>query len=462
MNGAKNSSQSDAKGHHIYGNSHCAQIRGFFYFCIKKAPNNAKIRLKCHNKIVLACNIVYTIREQRLRAAGPCAKKGFCVKKTSLYEQHVARGGKIVDFGGWALPVQYQGIAQEHRAVRTAAGLFDVSHMGEIRVTGADAAAFIQRMVTNDIAPADTGRAIYSPMCEDNGGVVDDLLIYKYSDTEFLLVVNAVNTDKDAAWLNEHVSGNVIVENVSDDFAQLAIQGPTAETILQKLTDEPLGEITFFRFKPDVKLGGISAMVSRSGYTGDDGFEIYLRCADAPKLWNSLLDAGRDDGLVPVGLGARDTLRLEAALPLYGQEISADISPLAAGLGRFVKMDKGDFIGREALLAQKADGPARLLAGFELMAPGIPRSHYEVEAGGKTIGFVTSGSVSPSLGKSIGLALADAAFAKVGTPIDIIIRGKAVAAKVVDIPFLLKKIQANGRSGPMKGDARQKRAARIM
>jgi aminomethyltransferase len=361
------------------------------------------------------------------------------VKKTALYEHHVALGGRIVDFGGWALPVQYQGIAQEHLAVRTAAGLFDVSHMGEIRVAGADAGAFIQHMVTNDIKAAVAGRAVYSPMCYDDGGVVDDLLIYKYSDTEFLLVVNAVNADKDAAWLKEHIAGNVTVEKVSDDFAQLAIQGPMAETILQKLTDEPLDKLMFFRFRPDVKLDGISAMVSRSGYTGDDGFEIYLHRADAPRLWDSLLSAGRDSGLVPVGLGARDTLRLEAALPLYGQEISADISPLEAGLGRFVKLNKGDFIGREALLRQQQDGLRRTLVGFELTAQGIARSHYDVQSDGENIGFVTSGSMSPSLGKSIGLALIDSALASTGTPIDIMIRGKAVAAQVVGTPFYSKK-----------------------
>ncbi len=361
------------------------------------------------------------------------------MKKTSLYEKHVTLGGKIVDFGGWALPVQYQGIAQEHMAVRTAAGLFDVSHMGEVRVTGADAEAFIQRMVTNDIAAVGMGRAVYSPMCDEGGGVVDDLLIYRYSDAEFLLVVNAVNTDKDTAWLKAHVFGDVTVENVSDDFAQLAVQGPMAEIILQRLTDEPLDKITFFRFKPDVEIGGTSAMVSRSGYTGDDGFEIYLHSAQAPKLWDSLLEAGRGDGLVAVGLGARDTLRLEAALPLYGQEISADISPLEAGLGRFVKLDKGDFIGREALRRQQENGLARTLVGFELTALGIPRSHYDVQSGGKSIGFVTSGSVSPSLGKSIGLALVDKAFSMTGTPIDIMIRGKAVAAKVAPTPFYSKK-----------------------
>ncbi|MDD5018546.1 MAG: glycine cleavage system aminomethyltransferase GcvT [Eubacteriales bacterium] len=361
------------------------------------------------------------------------------MNKTPLYENHLKSGGKIVDFEGWALPVQYTGIIEEHERTRNAAGLFDVSHMGEIRVTGRDSEPFIQRISTNDISGARDGQVVYSHMCYPDGGVVDDLLVYKYSDKDYLLVVNASNTDKDFEWLEQNLIGQAEVKNVSGSYAQLALQGPKAEAILQKLCEYPLSEIRFFHFKPDMMISGISAIVSRTGYTGEDGFEIYINTEYAPSLWEKILSAGRDDGLVPVGLGARDTLRFEAALPLYGHEISEDISPFEAGLGRFVKCDKGVFIGKEALEMQNETGLKRLLTGFEMTGPGIPRSGCEVFSLGKSVGFVTTGGYSPTLKKSIGLAIVDIAYSAEGTEFDINIRNRQVKAKAVKLPFYTKK-----------------------
>ena len=361
------------------------------------------------------------------------------MKKTPLYDNHIRLGGKMIDFGGWQLPVQYTGIIEEHNQVRSTAGLFDVSHMGEVAVKGPGAEAYIQRMVTNDISKAADGQAVYSPMCYPDGGTVDDLIVYRIDGGDYLLVVNAANTDKDFDWLKQHVTDGVDIENVSDRYAQLAIQGPHAQKILQKLCDIPLDEISFFHFRCGVDIGGVDAVVSRSGYTGEDGFELYVPSKDAPGLWDSLLRVGREDGLVPVGLGARDTLRFEVTLPLYGHELSADISPLEAGLGMFVKTGKGAFIGRDALDAQKQAGVKRRLVGFEMVARGIPRNGFEVQADGKAIGFVTTGSFAPTLKKTLGLALIDTEYAAEGTHIDIMIRSKPVAAAVIKKPFYTKK-----------------------
>jgi aminomethyltransferase len=361
------------------------------------------------------------------------------MKHTPLYDEHIRLGGRIIDFGGWALPVQYSGIIEEHEAVRSAAGLFDVSHMGEVTVKGRDAQSFIQHLVTNDISKAVDGQAVYSPMCYPDGGVVDDLLVYRLGAEDYLLVVNAANTDKDYAWIREHLSGDVRAENISDQWAQLALQGPKAQEILQKLTDYPLVDIRFYRFAANVTVAGCTALVSRSGYTGEDGFELYVVPQDAPALWNALLEAGRDEGLVPCGLGERDTLRFESALPLYGQEISAEISPLEAGLNRFVKLDKVDFIGKDALQKQAEQGLKRKLAGFEMVERGIPRSHYDVQKDGRRVGFVTTGSFSPTLKKNIGLALVESECAADGTEMDIVIRDKAVRARVIPVPFYNKK-----------------------
>ncbi len=361
------------------------------------------------------------------------------MKRTPLYEKHVALGGRMIDFGGWELPVQYQGIIKEHEQTRKAAGLFDVSHMGEITVKGPDAQRFIQHMVTNDISGAQNLQAVYSPMCYEDGGVVDDLLIYRLGEEDYLLIVNAANANKDFEWLCRHVSDQVELRNVSNDYAQMAIQGPNAERILQQLCDVPLEDIKFYRFRTDVSVAGVSGIVSRTGYTGEDGFELYLPAAEAAGVWDALLEAGKDDGLVPAGLGARDTLRFEVALPLYGQELSDSISPLEAGLGMFVKLDKEEFIGREALEAQKEAGLKRRVVGFEMSERGIPRAHLDVQKDGASVGFVTSGGFAPSVGKNLGLALVDITCAAEGTELDIIIRDKPMKAQVVGKPFYSKK-----------------------
>lgn len=361
------------------------------------------------------------------------------MKQTPLYDVHCSLGGKIVDFGGWALPIQYTGILEEHQRVRSAAGLFDVSHMGEITVKGPDAACFINNIITNDILSAKDCQVVYSPMCYPDGGVVDDLLVYKFNNEDYLLVINAANTDKDFEWLKNNLQGNVDIANVSDKYAQLALQGPKAEIILQKLTHAPLKDIKFFHFINNMDLAGIKALVSRTGYTGEDGFEIYVKSEDAESLWEKLLETGKEEGILPVGLGARDTLRFEAALPLYGQEISREISPLEAGLGIFVKLNKDKFIGKDSLVKQKEEGVTRKLAGFEMIDRGVARSHYEVEVNGRNIGFVTTGSFSPSLKKNVGIALLQTEYVQEGTEIDIIIRGKATKAGIVKLPFYTKK-----------------------
>lgn len=351
------------------------------------------------------------------------------LKRTPLYEVHQEHQGKMIDFGGWELPVQYTGIIQEHHLVRSKAGIFDVSHMGEIEITGEKAEGFIRYLMTNDVTKLKDQQVQYTFMCYPDGGVVDDLLVYRYSAQHYLLVVNASNLDKDYQWILSYAPEGIKVNNVSDEYAQIAVQGPKAEEILQTISDVDLSQIRFFWFEPRVVLAGIECMVSRTGYTGEDGFEIYLPGAKAAELWRSILTAGGDQ-IAPAGLGARDTLRFEAKLPLYGQELGPDITPLEAGLGMFVKLDSGDFIGREALLRQKENKPARLLVEFEMLGKGIPRSHYEVHKNGENIGHVTSGVHSPTFGKPIGLALVQSEWSEPGQEFDIMIRSKPVPARV--------------------------------
>lgn len=361
------------------------------------------------------------------------------MKKTPLYEVHTALKGKIIDFGGWALPVQYTSILKEHHGVRSQAGIFDVSHMGEISIKGKGAGEYIQRMVTNDIAKKADGRAIYSPMCYEDGGTVDDLLIYKLGEEDYLLVVNASNTQKDYEWFRDNCTQEgITVENLSEEYALLAIQGPKSQIILQKLIKEPLDDLGFFRFVQGLKVAGTKAMVSRTGYTGELGFELYIPSGDAAGLWERIMEAGAPEGLIPAGLGARDTLRFEAALPLYGQELSAEISPLEAGLGRFVKLQKGDFTGRDSLIKQKEEGPGRRIVGFEMIDRGIARSGYKVRHDLGEIGFVTSGGLAPTLNKSLGMALVDREYQGLGDEITVDMRGKSQRAKIVDIPFYKK------------------------
>lgn len=370
-------------------------------------------------------------------------------RRTPLYEVEKALGAKFTSFGGWELPVSYSDILKEHHAVRTAAGLFDVSHMGEITVKGKDALSFVNMLITNDIIPVPKNKILYSPMCYENGTVVDDILIYKISDTELLLIVNASNTDKDEAWIESHLTGDVTVENVSDKVVQLALQGPESEAIIKNMISCMNTELPgFYRFS-EVTLcvndgPPLKVLISRTGYTGEDGFEIYLWLSnddrnDAERLWNGILEVGKDKGIVPAGLGARDTLRLEAALPLYGHELSDGITPLEAGLKPFVKLNKDYFIGKEALASQYEKGLERKLYGFEMVDRGIPRNGYEVVKEGKKIGYVTSGGPFPSLGKNGGLVLLDDAGLSAGDSIEIMIRDRACGAKIVPTPFYGKK-----------------------
>lgn len=363
-------------------------------------------------------------------------------KKTPLYDTHVRENGKIVEFGGWLLPVQYSGILAEHQAVRERAGLFDVSHMGEFIVQGEAATEFINFLVTNDVSKLAKQQIQYSPMCYEDGGTVDDLLIYKFSDQKYLLVVNAANIEKDWEWAEKSSQDFAVkLENRSEQIAQLALQGPLAPAILAKLTDAPIDAIPYYWFQDDVTVAGKKTLVSRTGYTGEDGYEIYCQAADAAELWQSLRKAGEAEGLLPAGLGCRDTLRFEACFPLYGHELSQEISPLEAGIGRFVKLDKADFCGKAALVKQKAAKLTRKVVGLAMEGRGIARAGYPVVVDGQTIGRVTTGSVAPTVNQNLGLALLDAKYAVVGQKIAVEIRGKAVAARVIAKPFYQREEQ---------------------
>lgn len=352
------------------------------------------------------------------------------LKRTPLYDEHRLAGAKMIDFGGWEMPVQYAGVLDEHRNVRNNAGLFDVSHMGEIEVKGKDALDFVQYMVTNDVSKIQDNQILYTLMCTPDGGVIDDFLIYRIHEEHFILVVNAANTDKDFAWLQENSKFyEVRLENRSDEYSLLALQGPKAQKILQKLTSLDLNEIKPFSFK-HWEVDGVLCMISRTGYTGEDGFEIYFSPEYAVQLWKKILEVGAEEGVQPIGLGARDTLRFEAKLPLYGNELGPEITPLEAGLSFFVKLDKEKFIGKEALLKQKEEGIPRKLVGLEMIERGIARSHYPIQCEGKEIGFVTSGSFAPTLNKNIALGLIAAEYAEEGKTLDIMIRGKAVKAQI--------------------------------
>ncbi|QPA30037.1 glycine cleavage system aminomethyltransferase GcvT [Thermaerobacillus caldiproteolyticus] len=358
------------------------------------------------------------------------------LKRTPLFSVYARYGAKTIDFGGWELPVQFSSIKEEHEAVRTRAGLFDVSHMGEIEVKGSDSFAFLQKVMTNDVAKLTEGRAQYTLMCYENGGTVDDLLIYKKADDYYLLVVNAANIEKDFEWLNQHAFGDVELVNISTEIAQLALQGPLAEQVLQKLTEVDLSQIKFFGFRDDVEFQGVKSLVSRTGYTGEDGFEIYCRAGDAVTLWEAILEAGKEEGVLPCGLGARDTLRFEATLPLYGQELSKDITPIEAGLGFAVKTNKEvDFIGKDVLKKQKEEGTLRKLVGIEMIDKGIPRHGYQVFSRDEEIGVITTGTQSPTLKKNIGLALIKTEFSTLDTEVEVDIRGRRLKAKVVETPF---------------------------
>lgn len=354
--------------------------------------------------------------------------------KTPLYETHVALGGRMVEFAGWALPVQYPtGPTAEHHAVRKAAGLFDIDHMGQFEICGSDADLFLQLVQVWDLDQMQTYEAHYSLLLYGDGTVVDDIFLYKLPD-RWLMAVNAANRQKDLAWLQANALGfEVTITDRSDETCMLALQGPQAEAILQRLTPSPLSQVAT-RTAIETTLADVPALLGRTGYTGEDGFELYFPASEAVTIWEKLIAAGQPNGLLPCGLAARDSLRFEACMPLYGHEISATINPLEARLGWTISWDK-EFIGRAALLKVKLEKPQRLLVGFELIDKAIARDHYEIAQNGQVIGFVTSGLKSPTLERFLGLGYVPSALAALGTEIDIIVRGQAKKAKVVKRPF---------------------------
>ena len=338
----------------------------------------------------------------------------------------------MVSFGGFEMPIQYTDITDEHVAVRTACGVFDVSHMGEVLVTGREAERFVQHIFTNDIAGAPVGKIFYGMMLHPNGGTIDDLLVYKEGDERFFLVINAANIDKDYAWISEQAKKfDVVTENQSDYYGQLAVQGPKAEAVVEKVLGLPCAELVFYTFKK-MEVEGETIIISRTGYTGEDGFEIYASHALIQHMWDKLMESGEAK---PCGLGCRDTLRFEVGLPLYGDELTDELSPLEAGLGMFVKMDKEEFIGKEALALQKAEGLKRKIVGIELEGRAIPRHGYEVVADDKVIGEVTTGYNSISTGKSVCMALLDINYAKLDTPVQVRIHKKLQPGIVIKKRF---------------------------
>lgn len=357
-------------------------------------------------------------------------------KRTCLYDKHVALGAQMSPFGGFVMPIQYKGIVEEHNAVRHGCGVFDVSHMGEVSVTGADAEKFVNHIFTNDVTDAPVGKCFYGMMLNPAGGVVDDLLVYKRDDDDFFLVINASNIDKDVAWIRSCAEGyDVMVDNMSDCLGELAVQGPLSEEVMTGVLGLDCAELTFYTFKT-LDISGESVIVSRTGYTGEDGFEIYASPDLINTLWDKLLSSGKVE---PCGLGCRDTLRFEVGLPLYGNELGDDISPLEAGLGVFVKLDKDEFIGKDAVMALKQDGVKRKLVGIELLDRAIPRHGYEVlNADGEPVGVVTTGYHAISVDKSIALALVESAYSAIDTPLQVRIRRKTFPAKVVKKKFYKK------------------------
>jgi aminomethyltransferase len=361
------------------------------------------------------------------------------LKRTPLYEQHLALGARLVEFGGWEMPVQYSSILEEHRAVRTRAGLFDVSHMGEFKFEGKDALAFLQNLVPNDVERLAIHQALYSQLCLPDGGTIDDLIIYYLAENHYMMVVNAANIDKDFAWVEKQARNfDVQATNQSDATALLALQGPESLAILQPLTGEDLSAIRYYHCTPGM-VDGINCIISRTGYTGEDGFELYCAPVDVVKLWNDLLAAGKQHGLLPAGLGARDTLRLEAGYCLYGHELDEQTNPLEANLGWTVKLDKGDFIGHDALLKVKEEGLKRKLIGIEMIERGVSRGGYAIYENDQQIGALTSGAPSPTLNKNIGMGYVEAAHAVAGKTVQIDIRGKRTAAQIVALPFYKRR-----------------------
>lgn len=356
------------------------------------------------------------------------------LKQTPLFEEHQRLGGKLVPFAGYAMPVQYEGILAEHRAVRERAGLFDVSHMGEVEIRGTQALDLVQHVTTNDASALAMGQAQYSVICREDGTAIDDCIVYRFED-HYMIVVNASNRDRDVAWMAQHAAGfDAGVTDRSDETALLALQGPEAQEVLAKLTAADLDAIAYYHFAPGV-VAGHDAVISRTGYTGEDGFELYLANAVAADVWRAILEAGADLQVLPAGLGARDALRLEVGYALYGNDLDDGHTPLEAGLGWVTKLDKGDFLGRDALRRQKEEGVKQRLVGFVLAQKGFPRQGYEIRHGGEVVGTVTSGLLSPALDRGVGLGYVATRAAAKGTGLEIMIRDRAMPAEVRRPPF---------------------------
>jgi aminomethyltransferase len=362
------------------------------------------------------------------------------LKRTPLHDVHVRAGARMVSFGGWEMPVQYAGIIEEHRAVRRAVGLFDISHMGEFEVRGRDALGIVQRLCTNDVARLAVGQVQYTLLCAPDGGIVDDLTLHRLGDDHFMLTVNAANADKDWRWVTTHGGGAARWTDVSADTGLLALQGPRAEALLQGLADTDVAGLRYYHFARGI-VAGAPVLVSRTGYTGEDGFELYVPAPEVERLWRALLEAGRERDLQPIGLGARDTLRLEMRFALYGNDIDETTNPLEAGLGWVVKPAKGEFVGREAIEALRARGVARRLVGFEMDERVVPRHGYRISRDGAPVGVVTSGSFGPSVERSIGMGYVPTPLAGIGSELDVEIRGQARRARVVPTPFYPSKVK---------------------
>ncbi|MGH7276256.1 MAG: glycine cleavage system aminomethyltransferase GcvT [Candidatus Rokuibacteriota bacterium] len=367
------------------------------------------------------------------------------LERTPLYQAHVAAGARMVPFGGWEMPVQYTGIIEEHRTVRSAVGLFDVSHMGEFEIEGPEALAALQRLTTNDVAALAEGQIQYSVFCYPNGTIVDDLTVYRLGPGHFMLTVNAGNIDKDWAWVNQSTEHGTKARwrNVSAETGLIAVQGPRAEALVGRLADRDVTKLGYYRFAKGA-VAGVPALISRTGYTGEDGFELYAPANLTERLWTALVEAGRPDGVAPIGLGARDTLRLEMKYALYGNDIDETTNALEAGLGWVVKPAKGEFIGRAALEKVRAEGVRRKLVGLEMVERAVARHGYPVQKNGRPVGVVTSGSYGPSVNKYIAIAYVETALAAVGTDLAVEIRGQAKPARVVRTPFYAPKVKKAG------------------
>jgi len=359
------------------------------------------------------------------------------MKRTPFYEIHKKAGAKIVPFAGYEMPVLYAGIMEEHKAVRNAVGVFDVSHMGEFYAKGTNALSFLQSITVNDVSKLTPGKAQYSAMCFDDGGIVDDLLIYMLAENSYLIVVNASNIEKDWEWMKKHCPAGVEFVNKSDETALLAIQGPKSLETMQKLTSSNLSTIPYYHFVQG-SIAGIEMIISRTGYTGELGFEIYFNVAHAEKIWNAIFDAGKEFGITPIGLGARDTLRLEMGYCLYGNDIDQTTNPIEANLGWITKLNKGEFVAKSILEKTKSEGPKRKLVGMMLTEKAVPRHGYPLVMNGTNVGVVTSGTFSPSLEKGIAMGYVNVPHTEIGSKISIDVRGKMVEATVVALPFLKK------------------------